>query len=446
MLSQSVRAKMLRKIELKKELLRRKLLSVDEKYLIPGLYRKLFGDRAAKYIILKGGRGSGKTFAIVCFLIEESFKKEYEKSLFLFLREVQTSIEDSVYAVIVDLINQAQLTQYFDVKNNRIINTLTGVEFAFTGLRSTGGKTAFSQVNKIKGKHKVRYVFMDEAQDASEDSLNVLFPTVNRGGTVKFTPEYQKLIEVLLGEPDVDLTESRFLFAMNPNFDEDPVLAKVKTHGEQARIEHVNIFDLPKEFQDKQLLDQAESEKGEVYYDHVWLGAASHKLSGYPWIQCGEIRTNETIQCIAFIDPSFKGGDYTALSFVGIRGGRLVAWGYCWKKAWKACIDDICDLFDQYKPAEAYYEDNAQGNTPQDLFGDCGYEVSPRTSFGNKENRIYKVAYYVAHRLDLVRNHCNEEWYKQVTKYNEEAPHDDAPDSLASAFVVAGIITDKMKF
>ncbi|HCE4694064.1 TPA: phage terminase large subunit [Vibrio parahaemolyticus] len=220
------------------------LRKIKQKFSIPKIYRDIFGDEAAKYIVLKGGRGSGKTFAIICYMLEQSFEEKYSDSLFLVLREIQTSIEDSVHSVVSDLIKQAGLEQYFKITHSKIINKLTNVEFAFTGLRSTGGKTAFSQVNKIKGKHKVRMVFMDEAQDASQDSLDVLFPTVNRSGNVSFTSEYERLLRLAFGAEEVDLTEARFFFAMNPNFAEDPVITKVRAFGDQAVIKHINIFDL----------------------------------------------------------------------------------------------------------------------------------------------------------------------------------------------------------
>ncbi|WP_430469149.1 hypothetical protein [Vibrio alginolyticus] len=62
------------------------LLKTKEKFSIPPIYRKIFGDEAAKYIVLKGGRGSGKTFAIICYMLELSFEEKYRDSLFLVLR------------------------------------------------------------------------------------------------------------------------------------------------------------------------------------------------------------------------------------------------------------------------------------------------------------------------------------------------------------------------
>lgn len=425
------------------------LLETKEKFSIPPIYRKIFGDEAAKYILLKGGRGSGKTFAIICYMLEQSFEEKYRDSLFLILREIQNSIEDSVYSVVTDLIKQAGLEQYFKITNNKVINKLTNVEFAFTGLRATGGKTAFSQVNKIKGKHKVRMIFMDEAQDASQESLDVLFPTVNRSGNVSFTPEYERLLRLAFGAEDVDLTEARFFFAMNPNFAEDPVITKVRAFGDRTVIKHINIFDLPKRYQDPQLLEQAENEKGEITYPHVWLGKPSPKISGYPFADTPVVMAEEgdiPPACVAFLDPSFKGGDFTALTFIAQVRGYVFAWGFCFHHSWNAAIDQIAEKINSFPVTEFYYEDNGVGTAPQDYFAVRGIDATPRTTLGNKHDRIFRVGAFLSlMRLRFVGNWSNQEWLTQTKKFNKDAEYDDAPDSLTNAAVRGGIVSDKIK-
>ncbi|GLT13895.1 phage terminase large subunit [Vibrio algivorus] len=425
------------------------LLETKEKFSIPPIYRKIFGDEAAKYILLKGGRGSGKTFAIICYMLEQSFEEKYRDSLFLVLREIQNSIEDSVYSVVTDLIKQAGLEQYFKITNNKVINKLTNVEFAFTGLRATGGKTAFSQVNKIKGKHKVRMIFMDEAQDASQESLDVLFPTVNRSGNVSFTPEYERLLRLAFGAEDVDLTEARFFFAMNPNFAEDPVITKVRAFGERTVIKHINIFDLPKRYQDPQLLEQAENEKGEITYPHVWLGKPSPKISGYPFADTPVVMAEEGDEppsCVAFLDPSFKGGDFTALTFMAQVRGYVFAWGFCFHHSWNGAIDQIAEKINSFPVTEFYYEDNGVGTAPQDYFAVRGIDAIPRTTLGNKHDRIFRVGAFLSlMRLRFVGNWSNQEWLTQNKKFNKDAEYDDAPDSLTNAAVRGHIVSDKIK-
>lgn len=404
-----------------------------------------------KYLIFKGGRGSGKSFKITCFLIEQSFNECNNDSLFIFAREIQTSISESVYALAKSMIQQAHLSTFFIIQSQKIINILTGVQFVFIGLRSTAGKTAFSQVNKIKGKFDIKYIFVDEAQDLSEDTINVLFPTVNRSakvGIIEKTWHDQVEIE--------DLTKSRLLFAMNPNFDSDPIVLKIqkiidyeksKFQRATAEIIHINIFDLPIEIQDQQLLQQAKAEEKEIYYNHVWLGEASHKISGYPWAQLEEVYTNEKIDCYcAFLDPSFKGGDFTAIAFLGKLGNDLCLWGYCFKLAWNRATDEIIGLLEQHKPESFYYEDNSLGTVVQDVYAENNINAIAHTTLGNKEARIYKVAGFLAHRAKLIHNLCNTAFINNVLKYNENEKFDDGADALASVILKSGLISNKIKF
>lgn len=405
-------------------------------------YEEILRNYDIKYALFKGGRGSAKSFTAACFLIEESFKPQYKDSLFLFIRELQTSIEDSVYALVKSMIDQAYLSEFFTIKNNKIVNKVTGVEFAFIGMRATGGKTAFSQVNKIKGKFAIKYIFGDEAQDFTQETLDVLFPTANRGSSVAIVSKdwHPK-------KEEVDTAETRFIFAMNPNFESDPIKTKIEKFGDRAKIVHVNIFNIPEAFQDPQLLEQAKAEELEDTYGHVWLGDPSPKISGYPWRGMEEVFMNDDMECYAFLDPSFKGGDHSAISFVGGRGNSIYCWGYSWKKAWHHCVDDICNLIEAYRPSIFEYEDNGgMGAVPEDMFAEKGVMATGVTSLGNKETRIFKTAAFRARNTKIIKNRTNAMWYKGVLEYNTDADYDDEADSLASTYKTAGLITDKMKF
>lgn len=416
-------------------------------------YSAAFYDLWLKFILLSSGRGSAKSFNITEFLIDESFNTLHKDTLFVFGREQQVSIEDSSYAMVKDLLQQAQISDLFKVTNNRITNTLTNVTFAFIGLRSTAGKTAAAQINKIKGKFKVRYIFIDEAQDLSEDVINVLFPTVNRSSKVNVVKK-----DWHAEDADFKDAETRMLFAMNPQTESDPIVAKLEAlqhaamvREEQSRVAilKLNIFDIPAEFQDKQLLEEAASEEGEIYYDHVWLGLPSHKIGGLPFNQVKEITMQGgNVQILgAFLDPSFKGGDYTALSFVGICSQRgLIVWGKVWRMAWYSVIDEIAKEIKYHKPDRFWYEENALFAVPAEKFAEKGIAAIGYLTLGNKENRIYKVAAFTASRMAIVANLCNAEYIRQVKKYSEEAANDDAPDSLASCLIKCGIIPEKVKF
>ena len=419
-------------------------------------YDDVFHDYYLKYILLKGGRGSCKTINACCFLIDESFDYSLKGCLFLFGREIQKGVDESVFAVVKSMIHQAFLLPYFSISKTRIVNKLTGITFIFTGLRATGGKTSFSQVNKIKGKFNVKYLFIDESQDLSADTINALFPTVNRSSVINIIPKDWHTIADKSDDELID-RDTRFIFAMNPNFDTDPIVEKLEGFQHSAMIAgtrsntaiiHKNIFDLPPEFQDQQLLEEAEAEKGSVYYDHVWKGMPSHKISGYPFTELKKITMDGgSVRILgAFLDPSFKGRDFTALSFVGEVSGRMICWGRVWKRAWNNVVNEVVFELKKTPPDYFWYEDNSMGTVPQDKFAESGVNAIPCVTLGNKENRIYQSASYTADRMSIVVNLCNSEYVNQVLKYNEHAEYDDGPDSLALCLIKCGVIRERVKF
>lgn len=403
-------------------------------------YEESLKNPDIKYLLLQGGRGSGKSVAACCHLIEESFDQRFKNSKFIFGREIQVSIEDSVYSLVKMLIEQRQLMKYFRITNRSIINRITGVVMLFKGFRATGGATVFSQLNKLKGLANVKYIFVDEAQDLTEETINVLFPTVNRGTDIMLV-ENAHFTANSAGDFEPD---TRFIFAMNANLKLDPIVAKVDLFIDSANDDeyqpkaekiHMNIFDLPQEFQDKQLLEQAKAEESEIYYDHVWLGKPFYALSGTPFEDLPQITSNEHMQSIAFVDPSFNGGDFTAITFLGIqeKTGRLAAWGHVFPNAWDVCLPDMVKLITKYLPESVYYECNAIFGSGKTLFAQHGINAKPRLNSSNKEARIYRAASVVRNDLDLISNRSNREYINQVIAYSDRAKFDDAPDSLASA-------------
>lgn len=416
-------------------------------YVIPRLHSELIDDSRYRYVVIKGGRGGFKTTSFLARMIEESYV--YKDCAFLCTREVARSISDSVYAVLKDLIVQAGREADFDIQKTTIINRLTGVRFIFMGLRATGGSTAMSQINKVKGLHKVRIIFIEEGQDVSEESLNVLLPTVSRKGTVKLVEPLSEVEE---------LTDARFFVAMNPNKPVDPILSKLQPYVEagQATVAHLNMMDIADdqpEFRDEQLINQMELEKGEYYFDHVWNGAPFSLFSGMPFSehQVLENVPDDDIMCLAVaIDPSFKGGDYTSIAAIGRlhSTGEVVVWGDAWKSAWNMmpAWDGILNFIHKWAPEKVFYEDNALGMVPRQYLAREGINGIPFTSVLNKEERIYKVAAFTKNLISITKNQSNRVWLNNVLDYNDEAEYDDAPDSLAHVVLQTGLIKEKIKW
>lgn len=135
---------------------------------------------------------------------------------------------------------------------------------------------------------------------------------------------------------------------------------------------------------------------------------------------------------IAHIDAAYGGGDGTAFTIMKERGGKLYAFGKLWQKHVDDCLDEILQYCDYYRAGTIYCEDNA----------DKGYlkkEIRNRGRFAKdyheSMNKFIKISTYLKkHWKDIFfLEDSDADYISQILDYTENAEHDDAPDSCASA-------------
>jgi phage terminase large subunit len=120
-----------------------------------------------RYKIFHGGRGGAKTQHFARALLK--LTQEYKINV-LCCREVQNSIEDSVYKVLRLLIEKYELSE-FDVKKDKIINIVTGSVFIFKGLRK-------ETVDSLKSLEGIDICWIEEAHAVTHRSWEVLDPSI----------------------------------------------------------------------------------------------------------------------------------------------------------------------------------------------------------------------------------------------------------------------------
>lgn len=150
--------------------------------------------KPARYKILYGGRGSGKSWGIARALIIKAIEG---KKRILCTREVQRSIKDSVHKLLSDQIEAMGLSAAFQILDTEIRGP-NGSEFLFSGLST---QTAES----IKSYEGIDICWCEEAQAISDRSWNILTPTIRKPGSeiwISFNPEL-----------DSDPTYQRFVVA-----------------------------------------------------------------------------------------------------------------------------------------------------------------------------------------------------------------------------------------
>ena len=137
-------------------------------------------------------------------------------------------------------------------------------------------------------------------------------------------------------------------------------------------------------------------------------------------------------QGIAHIDAAYGGEDYTALTICCKRDGIYYVYGRLWRKHVDDVQDKIVEIRQRFNAGKVWCEDN----------GDKGYLAKALKAKGErvatyheKQNKFLKITSYLKGEWKNVVfvAGTDAEYINQVCDYNEDAEHDDAPDSLASA-------------
>jgi len=187
-----------------------------------------------KFFVIEGGRGSAKTQSIARLLLTIA---DDVKVRIVCGREVMNTIEESVHAVLADIISRENLA--YRVQQKRIEHFYTESEFKFKGFREQGA------VN-IKGVEGVDIIWIDEAQSVTKKTLDILIPTIRKNN-------------------------AKLIFTMNRYMRDDAVIAELVGRPDCLHIK-INYFENP--YCPLTLKVEAEimRNKSEREYRHIWLG------------------------------------------------------------------------------------------------------------------------------------------------------------------------------
>lgn len=186
---------------------------------IPSKLRPLFEDPHVHNIV-QGGRGGGKTRTIPALFVDAVAKWPLHV---LCCREVQKSIKQSSFKVIEQEIYRQGKGHLFNITREGI-KSKAGGEFAFTGLLN-------HTVDSIKSYEGFHWIWIEEAQSVSKESLEILIPTPRVDGWFKHG-EYKFPLRM-------------FVYTMNPYSWDDPINIVIQEDREDTQYIKVNYYDNP---------------------------------------------------------------------------------------------------------------------------------------------------------------------------------------------------------
>lgn len=192
----------------------------------------------ARYKGAHGGRGSGKSHFFAELMVEENISRKLDN---VCLRETLKSLEFSVKKLIEHKIDAMNAGDYFEIQDRRIITRRGGI-IIFEGMQNHTS-------DSIKSLEGFDRAWFEEAQAASQKSLDLLRPTIRK-------------------------PESQIWFSWNPDEPTDAIekLLRGDSPYPDSIVVEANYSDNPW-FPDE-LVREMEYDRSRDHdkYAHVWLG------------------------------------------------------------------------------------------------------------------------------------------------------------------------------
>ena len=216
---------------------------------VPARAKQLY-TTDARYIGLKGGRSSGKSWAVADYIL---FRMVNDPDLFVVcVREIQKSIAKSSKKLLEDRIIYHKLQGHFEVLHNEIRCKLGKGEIIFQGLQD-------STADSIKSLEGADLAWTEEAQTITQHSLDLLVPTIRKD-------------------------DSKLLFTWNPRNRTDAI-ERLFQEKKNSVVMTMNYLDNP--FCSEVIVTEAEEMRADNpdKYAHVYLGGyvdtTGNKLFSY---------------------------------------------------------------------------------------------------------------------------------------------------------------------
>ena len=131
------------------------------------------------------------------------------------------------------------------------------------------------------------------------------------------------------------------------------------------------------------------------------------------------------------IDAAYGGEDYTAFTICRKQDGKYYVFGKCWRKHVDDAMEEIIRYRQAFNAGRIYCENNADKGYLGKALRAKGERVS---IYRESTNKFLKITSYLKAEWKNVIfvAGTDEEYINQICDYNENAEHDDCPDSLAS--------------
>lgn len=232
-------------------------------------YKKFFDNTRKRYVIITGGRGSGKSFATATYVCTKV--NNYPDWRFLYTRYTLTSAEISVIPEFEEKLDLLGVRPLFDVTKKEIINKRTGSDIIFSGIKTSSG----NQTAKLKSIPGLNAFIIEEAEEFEDEKA---FDVINYSIRAKGV---QNVVIIVMNPPTVEHWIWRRFFEHSHRMTEvDGVQIPISTHPDVLHI-HTTYLDNTANLHPDFLreIEQTRTTNREKY-EHIFLGKWRDKAEG----------------------------------------------------------------------------------------------------------------------------------------------------------------------
>lgn len=231
----------------------------------PAKLQCLFQPKRHK--VLWGGRGAGRSWGVARALLLLGTQRPLR---ILCVRELQNSIAESVHKLLSDQITELGLDSVYSVEKAKIYGP-NGTEISFEGVKNNH--------RKIKSYEGIDVAWVEEANNVSAASWEVLLPTIRKDGSeiwITFNPELK-----------TDYTYRRFVLSpsddsvvVHMTWRDNPWFPKVlEAEREDLRIRDYDAYMNVWEGLCRETLE------GAIYAKELRAAQAEGRITKVPWVR-----------------------------------------------------------------------------------------------------------------------------------------------------------------
>lgn len=266
-------------------------------------FKPLFTTKK-RYIILTGGRASSKSFHVSTFVCLLTYEKKQKT---LYTRYTMSSAEISIIPEFKEKIELLEVNNAFTVTAKDVINTKTGGEILFRGIKTSSG----TQTANLKSINGVTCFVVDEAEEfTDEDSFDKIDLSVR-------TKAAQNRVIIILNPSNKEHWIYKRFFSNSHRIEMiDGLPIEISTHDDVEHIHTTYLDNIANLSESSLKVIEKMKQTSLRMYGHKALGQWLDIAEGSLFQHLKTYQPSEALQfdsSFAYIDIADEGNDYLCM-------------------------------------------------------------------------------------------------------------------------------------